>query len=91
MKYKFQWKVVQNDLEFGSKTKILICISEYSIDYSVRMRNGIGNVVEQLKKMEVECAVCSLTRILNFEVLKRLGNQKKHKASVVSKVKIDWW
>ena len=71
--------------------KLLICIPEYLIDSSARMGDVTDNVVEQLKKMEVECVVCPLTRILNFEVLKRLGNQKKHKASVVSKVKIDWW
>ena len=71
--------------------KLLVCTPEYPPDYSAGIGNVVYNVVEHLKKIGVECAVCPLTRILNFEVLKRLGNQKKYTVSVVSKVKIDWW
>jgi len=39
--------------------KLLICTPEYPPDYSAGIGNVAYNVVEQLKKMGVECTVCS--------------------------------
>jgi glycosyltransferase involved in cell wall biosynthesis len=39
--------------------KLLICTSEYPPDYSAGIGNVAYNGVEQLKKMGVECTVCS--------------------------------
>jgi glycosyltransferase involved in cell wall biosynthesis len=39
--------------------RILVCTSEYPPDYSSGIGNVAYNVVEQLKKLGVECTVCS--------------------------------
>lgn len=43
------------------KLNLLVCTSEYPPDYSSGIGNVAYNVVEQLKKMGVECTVCSPT------------------------------
>lgn len=39
--------------------KLLICVSEYPPDYSAGIGNVAYNVVDRLKKMGVDCTVCS--------------------------------
>ena len=42
-----------------SYLRILVCTSEYPPDYSSGIGNVAYNIVEQLKKMDIDCTVCS--------------------------------
>ena len=55
--------------------KLLICASEY-YPYGSGIANVAYNMVEQLKKMEIECTVCSPTgdiKLGSSRIIERFG------------------
>ncbi|MDP3012641.1 MAG: hypothetical protein Q8M92_00270, partial [Candidatus Subteraquimicrobiales bacterium] len=56
--------------------KLLICASEYPLDYSAGVGNVAYNVVEQLKKKGIDCIVCSPNgdiKLGNSRMIERFG------------------
>jgi glycosyltransferase involved in cell wall biosynthesis len=53
--------------------KLLVCSSEYPPDYSSGIGNVAYNVVKQLKKMGVNCTVCSPNGDINLGSSKLIG------------------
>ena len=56
--------------------KLLVCASEYPPNCSAGIGNVAYNVIEQLKKMEIECTVCSPTgdiKLGSSRIIERFG------------------